>query len=507
MRHLLSLLALAACTTDVPEMPTPVEESDHPIDVLFVASKPLATQAPRRIEGTASAPTTDGDYQCVDTPVDEVRQHDQLLGQLDVGDVLWPGAMLRGDSVHTGRLTPITLPRAPLTFSVSLESLGGNERSATLTQPNLSSYRNALGGILHQALSGSTAARIAAEVEEVSSEEQLAIALGADVSAPMVGNIKAGFNFNDATKRSRYVVKYFQIYYTVDVDPPNLPHDFFAPEVTADQVAGVISPTSPPVYVSSIGYGRQVIFTFESSLAKSELEAALSFVYKGGADIAGSTSLTHREVLAHTKTTAFILGGDAGEAASIAIGNYDQLTQFLGKGGNYSADSPGAAIAYKLSYVRDHAPVQISYASKYTQRTCSRMTQKLHVVFESMKVDSAGSDFGGDLEVYGFVTAIGNSRAPLASWQEGQYKQIAAGTTWPQTGIISEAVIPVTPQPGKSVKFETSLYEDDGFYDDTFGAAITTSAPFEAGWRRTLSVQRSIGAQQITLTISLTPVP
>jgi hypothetical protein len=32
-------------------------------------------------------------------------------------------------------------------------------------------------------------------------------------------------------------------------------------------------------------------------------------------------------------------------------------------------------------------------------------------------------------------------------------------------------------------------------------------APFESGWRRTLDLNRSSGAQQITLRISLVPVP
>ncbi len=507
---LCSLLVAAACTQEG-EGPN-VEDSTNPIDQVFAALGQLPVEQAKRVEGQPSAPVTDGDYQCVETPIDEVRQYDQLLGQLNVGDVLWPGAMLRGDSVYSGRLTPITLPRAPLTFSVSLESLGGGARSATLPNPSLSTYRDAVGSILSQSLTGSTTARISAEVEEISSEEQLAVALGADVSAPLVGSVKAGFNFSDQTKRSRYVVKFYQLYYTVDVDPPNLPHDFFAANVTADQVADVVSDTNPPVYVSSIGYGRQVIFTFESNLSKSEVQAALEFVYKGGAAIEGKTSLTHQEVLSYTHTTAFILGGDASEAASVAIGNYDQLKQFLTRGGNYSASSPGAPIAYKLSYVRDHSPVQVSYASAFTQRTCSRISQKIHVVFDKMKVDSAGSgldaDVGGDLEMYGSVVAIGAERKTLSSWPVGGYKQIASGASWPQSGNAGEAIVSVKPQPGQALAIETNLMEDDDLNaDDVFGGVLRDSAAFETGWRRTLYVHRSSGDQQVTLQITLTPVP
>jgi hypothetical protein len=73
--------------------------------------------------------------------------------------------MLRGDSVIANRLAPLGFERAPLTFSVSLESLGGGRRSATMKNPSLSSYRDEIGQILGQALTGSIPARIAAEID------------------------------------------------------------------------------------------------------------------------------------------------------------------------------------------------------------------------------------------------------------------------------------------------------------------------------------------------------
>lgn len=500
---LLAGALLMGCTSSAPS----VEDSDHPIDRLFAGLGALSAEGARRVAGPAGAPVMDGDYQCTTTPVDEVRQLDQLLGQIAIGDVLWPGAMLRGDSVVSSRLTPLGFARAPLKFSVSLESLGRGKRSATLAEPSLSSYRDEIAQILGQELSGSIPARISAEIEEVSSEEQLAVALGASASAPLVGMVRGGFDFAATTMRSRFVVKFFQLYYTVDVDPPGLPHELFAPQVTAASIASVIG-SDPPVYVSSIGYGRQVIFTFESELAKEELAAALDFAYHGGAEVGGQTSLTHSEVLSHTHMTAFILGGDASEGSSVAIGDYDTLAQFITRGGNYSRTSPGAAIAYKLSYVRDNAPVVVSYGSSYSQRTCARVTQRLRVVVQKLTVDNAGGDVGGDLEVFGTVSARGSGAAQaLVSWPAANFVQVAQGQSFPASGTISEAIIPVRPQAGGTLVIETSLLEADAVSNDSFGERLTTSLPFEAGWRRTVSVQRSSGAQAISFSLSLSPVP
>src|SRR6267142_1260924 len=86
---------LAACTGSG-ESPNP---DGAAIDELIAGIGALPSAAPHRMEGTPNAPVLDGDYRCVTSPIDETRQYDQLLGQIGVGDVLWSGDLLRGDSI------------------------------------------------------------------------------------------------------------------------------------------------------------------------------------------------------------------------------------------------------------------------------------------------------------------------------------------------------------------------------------------------------------------------
>jgi thiol-activated cytolysin len=487
--------SLLACTEAHPE--------GNAIDELIGGIAPLPSEAARRIEGPPSETVRDGDYRCTTSPVDEVRQFDQLLGQISVGDVLWPGALLRGDSVVGGQLTPLSLERAPVTFSVSLESLQGTH-SATLAQPSLSSYRDAIGQILAQDLQGSAPAKIYAEVDEVSSEQQLAVALGASASAPLVGMVKAGLNFDNTTKRSRYVVKFFQIYYTVDVDPPGAPHQFFAPSVSEADVAAQVGAENPPVYVSSIAYGRQVLFTFESEHSQLELAAALDFVYRGGVEVSGSVSLTHQEVLSRTRTTAFILGGNSGDAAMASIGSYEELEAFISRGGEYTRNSPGAAIAYKLSYVGDHMPVQISYASEYEHRQCERISQRVQVILEQITVDAGGTS----IQVYGNVTAEGDTfdLFPLFSKPSSNYVEIQNNGSFPPSGTVGEAIIPARPAAGQSIVIRSHLRDDNGILPDSDLGNLTTKAPFEAGWRRDMEVHHTENGKVVTLHLSMKPI-
>jgi Thiol-activated cytolysin len=484
-------------------------ESHNPdgatIDDVLAGIGALPADQPRRVESSPAAPVTDGDYRCVTTSVDEVRRYDQLLGQIAVGDVLWPGDVLRGDSVVSGQLTPLALDRRPVTFSVSLESLSGTH-SATLEHPSLSGYRDAIGAILAQDLHGSASAKIYAEVDEVSSDQQLSIALGASVSAPLVAMVKAGFNFGDTKKHGRYLVKFFQIYYTADVDPPGAPHEFFADTVTADQVAAAVSATNPPVYVSSIAYGRQVLFTFESDYSQDELGAALDFVYQGGPEISGSISATHQEVLSHTHTTAFLLGGNSGEAAQASIGSYDELKAFIAHGGEYTKDSPGAAIAYKLSYVGDLTPVQISYASDYQRRSCERISQRVHVSLDKITVDSGGPD--ASLQLFGYVDTYGSviGVSTLFDRAEANYIDIASMASFPPSGTIGEAIVTVDPHPGSSLTLSSHLTDHNNILADVDLGVVTAQAPFEAGWRRTLQVHHTAAGRQVTLSVTLQPI-
>lgn len=500
--RLLPLLLLAACAADE-------DPSDNPIDQLISNLEKLPTMEEHRTEGTPSAAIADGDYECVETPVSEVRNYDQMLGQLGTGDVQWPGAMLRGDSAYSGSLIPLVFDRAPVTFSVSLENLGGGQRSATLPSPSLSSYRDELGKILAQDLNGTVPARIVSEITEVSSEQQLAVALGASASAPLVGSVKAGFNFSDTTKRTRFLVKYFQIYYSVDVDPPGLPHKFFAPHVTAEEIAAAVSNESPPLYVSSIEYGRQVVFTFESDLAKSEVSAALEFAYNGGPPIEGNVSLTHSEVIANTRTTAFILGGDGTRAAQ-AVSNLEQLMEFINEGGNYTNDSRGAVISYKLAYVRDHSPAKISYASDYVQRTCSRVSQNVRVRFTKMSVpQGGGGDDGGELEVFGHLHATGADGVahPLFDKSQDTRVTIPVLGQYPSVGFNAQPIVKVKPQPGNRILITGSLFEYDLLGNDTF-STLPFQLSYENGWRRqVLYPVNAGGGQAMTLQLDLEPIP
>jgi thiol-activated cytolysin len=500
-------LHAAGCAAG-PDPADPMEDgSASDIDELVRDIEPLAAPAPARVEGEAGPAAREGDYQCVTRPVTETRQHESLVALAANSEAMWPGALVRGDSIASGLFTQIVRPRAPATISVSLENLDGR-RSAVMEEPSLSAFREALGGILAQEVTGSTAANLYAEIEAVHSEEQLAMALGASVSITgLPAQLAASFEFSDQEVKSRYLVKYIQSYYTVDIDQPRAPSDVFAPDVRAADLASAVGAGNPPLYVSSVTFGRIVLFTFESSYSAAELGAALEFVYSGGGEVSGDVSVTYRDIVSQSKITAYILGGSGGEAAR-SLGSYEDLIDFIQNGGDYSRESPGAPIAYKLAYLADNEPARMSFIQDYEQKECERVSQKILITLKKIEVLSVGGEIGeGDgLEVYGGIQVTGSEAVSIFERGREERIEIVQGQSWPQAGAVVEAVVAVEPRAGQSVEFDALLHDRDEVLGDELLGDTGVSAPFETGWRRDVSLLLTGGGSQVAVTIALSPI-
>jgi thiol-activated cytolysin len=453
----------------------------------------------------SSDPSRDGDFTCTITNLRETRQFDRIVAYAANSESLWPGAIVRGDSIYSGLFTPIAVERAPLSFSVSLESLEGGH-SRELAEPSLSSYRDALSDVLSAGVDGATPANIYAELEEVHSQEQLSIALGA--SAKWLGSassIAASFDFENESIRSRYLVKYTQAYYTVDVDPPSMPADFFAPSVTVDSLRAKVWVDNPPLYVPSITYGRMIVFTFESQYSAQELGAALEFAYRGGVDVSGDVSVTHRDVLSRSNISAYVLGGSGGEASK-SIDSYDNLMEFIRSGGNYSKDSPGLPIAYKLAYVADSEPARMSLTEEYQVRECVRVRQKIKVTLNGIMVDKTGGD-GAELELYGVIAAGAENEGILFARDDAHAVTINQGETWPSQGPLSEVVLDVVPKDGQKLYIFADLWDNDPWYmnDKSIGYNVV-EVPFEAGWNKSVTMHLSGAGARVDIDVTLTPI-
>lgn len=357
-------------------------------------------------------------------------------------DVIYPGALVKGESILDGSYILIPANRKPITISTSLT--GGATVSVVVQDPKLSTVREAINALMDQEYDVPPA-NMGFTIEQAYSEEQLEMSLHA--SYKMFGvSIKGGFDYSNSSIKTRLVAKFIQNYYTLDMDLPNRPSDLFE-----DDVDRALIGTYMPMYVSTVTFGRMALFTIESELDEEQVRTFLDGSY---ASIDAQTSSDFESLKAHSTMKVYILGG-SGSASGATIDGWEAFKNYIREGGNFSKESPGAPIAYKLRYIRDNSIGKIVFAASYPIRTAIPRTDNLvyDVKTRLYSFDAHASDAGGNLELYGTIQ----------SWPEslGFDNNYIHWSGWTYMG---ESAVFVFPENNETVTYWNGLPQDDIIY-------------------------------------------
>ena len=357
-------------------------------------------------EISSEKPEQKGDFICTVKRVKVAAEYNENIVLDPTTDIFYVGSMLQGDSIETGAYTPIgTNNRSPITISISLENIQG-EVFREVKRPANSSVRQAIRDMLSQELTGATPARVSFEQTEVRTEEELGIAVGAGYSynaGVTKLDLAASFNFDKTDQTSRTVIKYVQVYYTLDLDlDKSGPKDWF---VNTDEV-DINSFKGMPVYISSVKYGRMILFTIESKASTQEVKAAFDLAFSGVVHSANlSASTTYRKVNDNSSIKATVIGGSGVEAAKTLTKGLEGVYNYVNTGGNYSKSSPAAPLGYTMRSLYNNEVVKSILASEYNIRNCQQNTGRYKLHFDKIKHIHFEGDDGSQYEVEAILTA------------------------------------------------------------------------------------------------------
>jgi len=111
---------------------------------------------------------------------------------------------------------------------------------------------------------------------------------------------------------------------------------------------------------------------------------------------------------------AFILGG-SGSSAVQSVNGIEGIVDFITSGGDYSKKSPGAALSYKLRFLKDNSVANIILASEYNVRQCQRVFSNYQVELMFIKCTNC-DDAGSEAEMYGWLAAALPDSDPVYLW-------------------------------------------------------------------------------------------
>ena len=371
-------LTLVGCGEDQPS-PAGLEQSPPAdLDTFFaslpdwdVFSPPLAeaevavgdpVDAPAEIDGTA--------YQCTTTPYSLTTTPEDIVTLNPDIEVLWVGSLLQGEG-HLGGIGSLAeLPirqRAPITVSIDLLTADNTE---TVDNPTVASVNQAIGRLVdaaHQA-GHRAGSNIFYTSESTYSLDQASLKMG--LSASYMGtSVKTSLSAN-LSEEKRTVTAYFvQRMFTAYMIPPQNPEDVFSDAFTQDmlereEASGRMGPGNLPVYISSVVYGRILMFSFTSTASEEKINATLSVLYNGG-DFGGELEGDLVDVLNQADIQVVAVGGDATQALDLIKDN--NLGAYFTTDATLTSARP---ISYTVRNLDDNSIARVSETTEYDLKTC-----------------------------------------------------------------------------------------------------------------------------------------
>ena len=277
-------------------------------------------------------------FECTSYDHDAHGVYDHIVWLSQESAAVKPGLLLQGDAFRRGALSTVPVKRAPITLSIDLAVPTPTRAIAT---PDSASIQDAISKFQTEADAlADVPGNIQYTISEVTQKEQIALSLGVHASYSGLlasASLDADMSHSSGLTEHTVVASLVQPVYTVSFADDALPTaaSFFDPSLTAadwqaQADSGAISPANPPVFVSSVTFGRMVMVSLTSSEGQTA-DAIKTMVQGSTAAFSASATLSAEQQKAWSslKHEELQRGGSANAAAeAIQTGDF---TKFFGK--------------------------------------------------------------------------------------------------------------------------------------------------------------------------------
>ena len=226
-------------------------------------------------------------------------------------------------------------------------------------------------------------------MEALHEQSSFSLAVGVNIQAQVTPTFAAGlgasFGVETVSDRQSYVARYAHRYFTVDIDLPARPSDLF--EEYPD-----LSSTVSPVYVSSVTYGRMVLFNLQSTYTSLRIHAALNAAVdlQDRLMISANLATEHQNALNNSTINSTVIGGAARFCSGVST--IAGLVDCVRQGGLRYQD--GVPIAYTLRFLKNNEVARVVLSSEYTARQCQLTSVDSQVTkrFQLVGISGANND-------------------------------------------------------------------------------------------------------------------
>ncbi|MBB1140854.1 thiol-activated cytolysin family protein [Myroides sp. WP-1] len=387
-----------------------------------------------KINSPIISPRKMGSSNCVDNVENQEKTFDNF-SKFDTGAYLmWPGNILQGQTIKTGALAAIPIGengRNPI--EVKIDAFSSNttiSSSQIIKKPTAGRVQNALEIALNSFYKSKTKfpANYTIDIQRTFSSSQLQLALNVGYTGASGVDLGASFGIDFKTSKTYYAVTLKQKFFSVSVYPKSgLQGDlgWVKTEYPSSELDQFMGKDRPPVYISSVTYGRLYTLVYESSESALELEQALNFAYKNPTiELSAEQKLKYSKTLSSSRVYVKQLGGNATKGVLTTFesqaGNFESIRDFVVKGAEVSKQNPGYPIEYSAVHVGTNQPVTIKMTAKNKYKECKQITYVADSYSKARaEVDKLKSEYG-----------IGNSALILIHNNTDQELVLTKTSSW-----------------------------------------------------------------------------
>lgn len=283
-----------------------------------------------------------------DTDIYELQKY--TMG--GVSTTIFPGAVLKGDSLFQGTADYTLLPLERTPMRLASNQIGGNSEELV----NVSN-QGVMAFLDHCAAKneGQAAKEWSYYMQAFRTSKELKASLGIEI--PDMG----GFSLDQTNRMetSSVAVIYKQLHYTVSAEPQKTAADYFQ---TGSDMAALGD--YEPAYVSSVDYGRMIVVLVQGNMSTQELGAKVGACIEGVNISAGLTNICmNSEITSHI----FQYGGEQRDAGLITdtsekkMGVVDKWNEF------WNGSEDRGTVENRINdFIQSDAPATNSVPMGYT---------------------------------------------------------------------------------------------------------------------------------------------
>lgn len=383
--------------------------------------------------GSSTQQTPATAQSCTVKEFDMTRTPEKIVMQNPAAGILYPGALIQGEGYLQGpgglRELPIRL-RAPIAISIDLV---GKKTSTIIDNIDYASYQQAYSDLIQNAMANNTpvSGHIAFNQVEAQKTEQAALDLGFSVKY-MGQSLNGELHTQTNSQENTFMAVFEHRAFTISAVTPATPAGFFSSQFTeadlkTQEAQGNIGPQNPPLYVSSVTYGRMLMFTVTSKASKADIQGALNAIYNNvltEADV--KLQAKYQKIMNEASLKVISFGGDITQAeALIKSGN---LKDYFSKVPNLDSYVP---LSYVFRNMRDNSIAKVSETTQYRTQECMQNPVKawtVQISLESIKIKHGLSDIG---RVFAFGTIMLNNKLVWNQPQLNDYITLKKDVVYP----------------------------------------------------------------------------